>query len=103
MGVLLFLLFCVIATIIIMVITSYNRLQSYMQSVREAYSNLKAALQKRFDLSAQIIDISTALLNGLGLLLHRSQNLERNVMHTIDQCADLSHCSAGIPGAVADF
>lgn len=55
----LWLVFWVAVGAAVWAVVQYNRLQSAMQSIREALSNLQASMKKRVDLANQIIDIAS--------------------------------------------
>jgi len=55
----LWLIFFILLIIAIWAIFQYNKLQRAMQIIREAWSNLQAAMKKRVDLANQIIDIAS--------------------------------------------
>ncbi len=52
------LIILIIIISIVWLAMTYNRLQAYMQSIREQLSNLQASLKKRIDLANQIVDIA---------------------------------------------
>lgn len=62
MGSFFFFLCIVIIVLIVWLISTYNRLQSSMQEIREGLSNLQAGLKKRQHLSGQIIEIASGYL-----------------------------------------
>jgi len=56
---LVWLIFWVLLIVLVWAVFQYNKLQSAMQVIREAWSNLQAAMKKRVDLANQIIDIAS--------------------------------------------
>jgi len=83
----LWLIFFVLLIVAIWAIFQYNKLQRAMQVIREAWSNLQAAMKKRVDLANQIIDIAS----GYGeheKLTHVT--LSNNIEGAIDRVAMLA-------------
>lgn len=58
MGAFFVLLVIILIGVAFWLVSVYNQLQSKMQDIREQLSNLQAALKKRTDLTAQIVDIA---------------------------------------------
>jgi len=80
-------IFFILLILAIWGISQYNKLQSAMQTIREAWSNLQASMKKRLDLANQIIDIAS----GYGeheKLTHVT--VSNNVEGTIDRVAALA-------------
>jgi len=83
----LWLIFWALLIVVVWVAFQYNKLQSSMQIIREAWSNLQAAMKKRVDLANQIIDIAS----GYGeheKLTHVT--LSNNIEGTIDRISVLA-------------
>jgi len=83
----LWLIFLILLMVAVWAIFQYNKLQRAMQVIREAWSNLQAAMKKRVDLANQIIDIAS----GYGeheKLTHVT--LSNNIEGAIDRVAMLA-------------
>jgi len=87
MGTLFWMIFWVVLIVLVWAVLKYNKLQSAMQVIREAWSNLQASMKKRVDLANQIIDIAS----GYGeheKLTHVT--LSNNIEGAIEQVAFLA-------------
>jgi len=90
MGFLVFIFFCALVALAILVIWAifqYNNLQGAMQTIREAWSNLQAGMKKRVDLANQIVDIASGYGEHEKLTY---VSLSNNIKGTINRVAALA-------------